>query len=1266
MGSFGAFVLTYVLGGITFVPLCLAVVLAAIFYTSPVVQLPRKTGIPKLPDQPDDAEPVSVYRAGWLTVRRTYEPLKDAGDGTYAGMIRTFMDNRSRDPRRTKPKDRFFAVLKQSVLFLYEGEDQAECWAAIEVSAHDVVIYPEEYIDGELFVKRTAIELKPRSTRDAASDDGDERPPESPALGQAKSDDLLYDTETGKPLPWFIFAKVNSDKEDWYHSLILSSRLGSPTSAADIAKDRALFDPEDMARLVESIDQQPDSIPMRWLNALLGRIFLSAYRTCSLEDYITSRIVRKLKRVKLPTMLSEIQVREVNVGASVPLFSKPMLKELTADGDASMEVHVAYVGGARVTIETEATVSLGSRFKPYSVRLVLAVVLKELEGTLLVKIKKPPSNRVWFGFTSQPKMVLAVEPVVSARQIKWSLVTGPIESRIRELIMESIVVPHMDDLAFFDTRAIPLSRGGIYGPFLRRERPSKEEELNGPKKDDREVKPGDPSTVKEDELVATSPAPPDGEGASGVSTAMSSGDTRFRPSTRRRRSSEGDAALDSAFTPLVAANSTRHAPPPQSQSAATGATTGISRSASTASSSVSSLANGLQASLASWREKNASSSSFGSASTPPGTSAGGTQPRRKTSWFSKSSSSTAPSVRSASVLTADSSDSLASASSATTEIGGAGGGGTGAGGEDISASRLREILQQRAESRERERAAQEQADEAKRGETLLEADEVDDEPPVVPDKMEAEKVVALDEVPPQQSNLSRTAPAKDDSASASADAESPLVHIEAAALLPAPEAAVVPPAPASPSRPPPLPNRPSFVKTQPTPPPASPSSSAPPAPSPLLSTETAFSSTRGPAPPPRRHSPSASVDSPNPATSTSSILSSWRTTRASLADKDALAAGVASAKESMRRWGANWAASRAAASSSSPSSAGTKTRVEDLDRPVGDSPLKAPNEEDERGAESYRDYRRRAASPTRTGGGASRPIEVRTPPRGGAGAGVAGAGGHFSPASSSLPSTALSPSHALSSSPSSAAAGAGPARPTVTQPPGAAGMGGYRPAQMMTLPGIRDEARRQKVREDHLGGGVSATAGGPNEQRQKLDQDESKEMQGKAQEKAQEEASATVEPSTVPPSSEPSGAVVADVALAPPSPQDTPPLLPAAPPPADVAAAPSTSSSSAPSTPPPASQAPALPPRQLDAPALPPRLTASPEPDAPPALPPRKTDEGEGEEVKEETQAATSGLDAPPLPRSKAEEVEQEDDVADEAGWGLEDVADEDEKAAKP
>jgi hypothetical protein len=200
------FLVTYVLGGLTFLPLCIAIFLALIFYTSPVVSVREKTGIPDLSVKSvDDAEPLTVYRAGWLTVRRTYEPVVDPNSSTYAGLLTSFLDNRSKDPRRSKPKDRFFGVLKQNILFLYEGEDQAECWAAIEVSAHQVVIFPEGNVDGELWVKRTAIELKPKKV---------EKDPTSPT-GHVNSEDSTYDAETGKPLPWFFFVKVNSDKEDW-------------------------------------------------------------------------------------------------------------------------------------------------------------------------------------------------------------------------------------------------------------------------------------------------------------------------------------------------------------------------------------------------------------------------------------------------------------------------------------------------------------------------------------------------------------------------------------------------------------------------------------------------------------------------------------------------------------------------------------------------------------------------------------------------------------------------------------------------------------------------------------------------------------------------------------------------------------------------------------------------------------------------------------------------------------------------------------------
>ncbi|POY73612.1 hypothetical protein BMF94_3146 [Rhodotorula taiwanensis] len=1057
----------YVVGGLTFVPLCLVAFCFFLYRTSPVVALPARTSgasASTADKDGDEAEPVTVYRAGWLSARKTYEPSKDNGDGTYLGTLassyKSFMDNRSKDPRRTRPKDRFYAVLKQKTLYLYEGEDQIECWAAIEVAAYDVLIYPEDYVDGELFAKRTAIQLRPKS--ETAVD----------SLLDSASDKL-----DSQHTPWFFFARVNSDKEDWYHSLQLSSRFGSPSAAADVARDRSLFDSEDMARLVEAIDQQPEAIPMRWLNALLGRVFLAVYRTKSVEEYITSRIVRKLKRVKLPTMLSEIQVREVQVGSSAPLFSKPMLKELTADGDASLEMHVAYVGNARVTIETEATISLGSRFKPYTVRLVLAIVLKELEGTMLLKVKKPPSNRIWFGFTTPPKMVLSVEPVVSTRQIKWSMVTGPIESRIRELVMEAVVLPHMDDLSFFNTAACPLSRGGIYGDFLRDPEPSPEEELNGPKRDDREVTNED---IPEEELV--------GEEAttSALAPSLSAKADGLRPTAamRRRRSSEGDHPDKSA--PAVG---------PLAGDA------GRKKSNSSAK-SVSSLA-GLGASFAQWREQTKNASAPGDTSTPASTSAksaeGGSQ--RKSTWFgngnsnktanaglgSNSASASAPDLftRTPSVLSLASTDTTSSVHPPAQVV-------EDRARDDISAAKLKDILSKRAASRERERQREREVERARE----LEADAVIARVGRV-DTVQASAAGSSDGgLDPVRIAGSNATPRLTDSPEA---VTSELHHSDAS------EVHVVPSthdtdtlslsSAAGSARsaehthaletdtitnPPALPMRPSWVRSH------SPVRDA----ASVMSTVSPPAAVQPlPAPPPShpRHAVSASVDDAGSITassSTSNLLSSWRT-RAS--DKEALAAGVASAKESMRRWGANWAAKRAAKDS---------PRSEDFDNVVGESPEKGRDGS----ADRYREHRRERDSSTAAGSAGyfgdidahvtkPLPLAPDTPPRGRAGSLSSSSLLSTSPSSARLvpaastPSLALSPSTAVGrSSPSTS-----PQKPSMMHNASSSlsattsYAGGYGATtgstygrRTMAVPGIRNEDLKKKVAEDHLGSNATS------------------------------------------------------------------------------------------------------------------------------------------------------------------------------------------------
>lgn len=319
---------------------------------------------------------------------------------------------------------------------LFDDEEQIEVRHVISLAHHSVTVYSGGGVtpEGELWIKRNAI-----------------------CLSRTDGAELGLDGQVSKP--FYLFSENCSAKEDFYFALLKNQEqtFGASTSAPTPKH----FDVKNIISLVQKLHSNEDNIHSRWLNAMLGRAFLALYKTKDLENYISEKITKKISRVKKPSFLTNINIQKIDIGEAAPFFSNLKLKDLTVEGECVMEADVRYTGNFRLEVAATAKIDLGTRFKAREVNLILAVVLKKIEGHVLFKIKPPPSNRVWVSFQTMPKMETVIEPIVSSRQITYTLILRQIENRIKEVVAETLVQPFWDDIPFFKTEHKKW-RGGIF------------------------------------------------------------------------------------------------------------------------------------------------------------------------------------------------------------------------------------------------------------------------------------------------------------------------------------------------------------------------------------------------------------------------------------------------------------------------------------------------------------------------------------------------------------------------------------------------------------------------------------------------------------------------------------------------------------------------------------------------------------------------------------------------------------------------------------
>ncbi|KAL8873362.1 MAG: hypothetical protein Q9174_001164 [Haloplaca sp. 1 TL-2023] len=481
MGAFLVLLYVYVIGGLTFLPLVVALVVLHAHLTFPRISdntraTRERTQV--LTDAKDDGKNIKPsaalaslkaqfksghepdVAAGYFAVCRDYVPggingkpperTTPAGavvvaesPSVYQSMYRSIFDRKplpmlDSGKGNVKPTKRarnvFFVVLRHGHLMLYDDIEQIEVRHVISLEHHTVSIYggDDEIPEGELWIKRNAICLARKSNIEGI---------------------------VSIPKPFYFFSENCSEKEDFYFALLQNQEV-KPGDTSSPPRPQH-FDTKDVITLVQQLHSSEEQLQTRWVNALIGRLFLALYKTSGIEDLLRKRITKKIARVKKPAFLSGIVLRKIDTGESAPFITNPRLKDLTVDGDCCVEADVQYRGNFRLEIATTARIDLGARFRVREVDLVLAAVVKRLEGHILVKLKPPPSNRIWISFETMPDLELSIEPIVSSRQITYNVILRAIESRIREVIAETIVLPHWDDSPFSDTIEQQF-RGGIW------------------------------------------------------------------------------------------------------------------------------------------------------------------------------------------------------------------------------------------------------------------------------------------------------------------------------------------------------------------------------------------------------------------------------------------------------------------------------------------------------------------------------------------------------------------------------------------------------------------------------------------------------------------------------------------------------------------------------------------------------------------------------------------------------------------------------------
>lgn len=149
----------------------------------------------------------------------------------------------------------------------------------------------------------------------------------------------------------FLYFPTASEKEDWFCKLSRCKKLPNGFQQDKIMEFYRDLEPvrayeSGMQKLQDTLKDLDSDSPI-WLNALLGRAFISIHSNPGIKMWIMENITKRMAHVHRTStsFLGDIVIKDLNVGNSVPIISNPRLLDISSEGDMEIELDLDYTGG---------------------------------------------------------------------------------------------------------------------------------------------------------------------------------------------------------------------------------------------------------------------------------------------------------------------------------------------------------------------------------------------------------------------------------------------------------------------------------------------------------------------------------------------------------------------------------------------------------------------------------------------------------------------------------------------------------------------------------------------------------------------------------------------------------------------------------------------------------------------------------------------------------------------------------------------------------